>query len=490
MWNTIIDPNTKNKVRINSKLGKNILHKYIKLLGGKDIYNCGDIPCKFFRNKKKIVNQKKDINNRDTIYDVIIIGGGAAGISAANNLNYNGKNVIILEARDRVGGRIHDINLPNIGKIPLGAAWLHHKGKYPILQNLLDYYKIEYMESDSLKNSKLIEIYTKNGKISENNSKKFSSLLKNASETIFKEGLKYPDKSVTNVIKKIIDDNDLPNELTNAFITRAAEHCGMNADIMPSREFDGWAPNGQFILNGFNELIDILSYGLNIELNTVVTKVDQKHEIIKVSTNNGIYYSKHIICTLPIGVLQSNMVTFFPKLPKNKIEAIKNMNPGNHEKLFLRFSKIFWNPDVYVFQYSADNNRGLFTQWYNVLYPAKGEKILYTNLSGPDIIYASKTNDELKDIAMNILRKMFKNVPEPEEVYMTRWSLDPYTMGGPYSNPKMKATMKNFDIIGRPVKNIHFAGVDTSSTVTETVEAALLSGIRASNEILQIVDIN
>tara|TARA_B100001094_G_C17944631_1_gene677378 strand:+ start:110 stop:286 length:177 start_codon:yes stop_codon:yes gene_type:complete len=57
-------------------------------------------------------------------------------------------------------------------------------------------------------------------------------------------------------------------------------------------------------------------------------------------------------------------------------------------------------------------------------------------------------------------------------------------------HPTMKATMKNFDIIGRPVKNIHFAGVDTSSTVTETVEAALLSGIRASNEILQIVDIN
>lgn len=60
----------------------------------------------------------------------------------------------------------------------------------------MDYYKIEYIESDSLKNSKLIEIYIKNGKISENNSKKFSSLLKNAYETIFKEGLNYPNKSV------------------------------------------------------------------------------------------------------------------------------------------------------------------------------------------------------------------------------------------------------------------------------------------------------
>lgn len=67
---------------------------------------------------------------------------------------------------------------------------------------------------------------------------------------------------------------------------------------------------------------------------------------------------------------------------------------------------------------------------------------------------------------MNILRKMFKNVPEPEELYMTRWSLNPYTMGGSYSHPKTKATMKNLYIIGRPVKNIHFTGVDTSSKVT------------------------
>lgn len=62
------------------------------------------------------------------------------------------------------------------------------------------------------------------------------------------------------------------------------------------------------------------------------------------------------------------------------------MNPGNHENLFLRFSKniFFWNPDVYVFQYSADNNIGLFTQWYYVLYPVKGEKfyiLIYLDLT-------------------------------------------------------------------------------------------------------------
>ena len=68
-----------------------------------------------------------------TDYDVIIIGAGAAGISAAKNLIYNGKKVIILEARNRIGGRIHDIVTKQMGDIHLGASWLHYKRDCHIL---------------------------------------------------------------------------------------------------------------------------------------------------------------------------------------------------------------------------------------------------------------------------------------------------------------------------------------------------------------------
>jgi monoamine oxidase len=61
-------------------------------------------------------------------YDVIIIGAGAAGISAAKNLMINGKRVLILEARNRIGGRVHDIVTNEMGDIHLGASWLHYKG--------------------------------------------------------------------------------------------------------------------------------------------------------------------------------------------------------------------------------------------------------------------------------------------------------------------------------------------------------------------------
>lgn len=78
------------------------------------------------------------------------------------------------------------------------------------------------------------------------------------------------------------------------------------------------------------------------------------------------------------------------------------------------------------------------------------------------------------------------NIPEPEDIYVSRWSLDKYTLGGPYAHPKGNGTMEDLSTIGKPFGKIHFGGVDTSKDETETVEAAILSGLRTSNEILKI----
>ena len=86
---------------------------------------------------------------------------------------------------------------------------------------------------------------------------------------------------------------------------------------------------------------------------------------------------------------------------------------------------------------------------------------------------------------MKHLKKIFgNNIPEPLDIYVTRWKLDPYTMGSAHSQPNLNGTMHDFKIIGKPFHKIFFAGVSTSESVTETVEAAILTGIRASKEIL------
>ena len=417
--------------------------------------------------------------------DVIIIGAGAAGIYAAQNLIHNGKSVIILEARNRIGGRIHDIVTKQMGDIHLGASWLHYKGNCHILQELLDKYKVKYMKNDALESNEGMDIYTKDGKLLKEENDKFTKILINLPKNIKKYGKKNPTLTVTEVVTLIGKKYNYDTDIINSLITRGFEHCSMNSDIMLAKEFDGWEPNGQFVKDGFGKLINKLSKDIPIKLNSIVKIIEQtKHNII-VTTSKKSYTCEYVISTIPTGVLQSKLVEFKPSLPKEKITALKNLDSGNHEKIFLKFPYVFWDKNVEVFQYSSNEHRGVCTQWYNILLKAENKNILYTNISGPDIQYAKKSDHELKKISMNILKKMFGNdIPQPESIYVTRWSLDKYTLGGPYGHPTKNGTMENLSTMGKPFGKIHFGGVDTSKDETETVEAAILSGLRTSNEIL------
>ena len=419
--------------------------------------------------------------------DVIIIGAGASGLAAAKNLVEQNKNinVIVLEARNRIGGRIYDTNISKFGKLPIGAAWLHKKGKKQILEPMLNELSIKYMNLDSLKNGKAMNIYKQNGELlSKTEDKKFKQTLSSLPKKIREYGAK-SKISIAEAVQHLTKPQQFSQDIINALITRATEHCSLDSDIMPASEFDGWDPNGKVVIDGFQKLVNHLSEGVNIILNSIVESIIQNNSCITIKTQNKIYKSKYIICTLPLGVLKSNLVKFVPELPKLKKKAIKNMFSGSHEKIFLLFDKVFWDPKVYAFQYSDSKNRGLCTQWFNILLPTKGRKVLYTNLSGPDIKHISKSDKQLTKICMKNLKKMFGDqIPNPTAVYVSRWSQDPFTMGGPHSHPNMNGKITDHDIIGKPFRKIYFAGVDTSSSETETVEAALLSGIRVSNEII------
>ena len=124
-------------------------------------------------NVKKIKENKILRLKKNEILDVIIIGAGASGIAAANYLQQNGKKVLILEARNRIGGRIHDTYIKGFGKIPLGAAWLHYKqNAWPsyhndnhVIKDLLNEYNVEYVKSKGLDNKFDMKMYDSKGNL-------------------------------------------------------------------------------------------------------------------------------------------------------------------------------------------------------------------------------------------------------------------------------------------------------------------------------------
>jgi len=308
----------------------------------------------------------------------------------------NGKRVLILEARNRIGGRVHDIVTKEMGDIHLGASWLHYKGDNHILKGLLDMYNVKYLKDDSLESNEGMDVYTTQGKLSKAENDKFAKILMALPKNIKKYGIKNPTFTVTDVVTLIAKQNNYEIGLTNALITRAFEHCSMNSDVMLAKEFDGWELNGQFNKDGFGKLLHGMSEDVPIKLNSIVKKIEQSKNTVTITTNRKTYTCEYAISTLPTGVLQAGLVEFKPGLPNDKKKALRNLDSGNHEKIFLKFPSVFWDKNVEVFQYAPEKNRGLCSQWYNILLKTENQNILYTNISGPDIEYAKKSTNALK----------------------------------------------------------------------------------------------
>ena len=441
-------------------------------------------------NIKKTKKNKILRFQKNELLDVIIIGAGASGISAANYLQQNGKRVLILEARNRIGGRIHDTNIKGFGKIPLGAAWLHYKqNAWPnynnnrhVIKDLLNEYNVKYVKSEGLNNKSDMTMYDSKGNLFSD--VKSLRLLNDLPKIICKECKKNPEMILSECVTRILEKYNLPSDIISAFINRTTEHCSLNSNLMRCKNYDCWKPNGDIVIEGYSELLKKLCKNIKIKLNSEVAEIEQTNNVCITTKDNNKYYCKYLISTIPIGVLQQNKIIFSPPLPKEKINCLKRLYSGSHEKIYLSFPYQFWDSNVHVFHFADNKHRGLCTQWQSL--PIKTNKhILCTNISGPDIKYVSKTDEELKNISFKNLKKMFGNsIPEPNNVYVTRWKTDPYTMGAAHSQPNLDGSMNDFKIIRKPFNKIFFAGVSTSEKVTETVEAAILTGIRASKEIL------
>jgi monoamine oxidase/GMP synthase-like glutamine amidotransferase len=412
------------------------------------------------------------------VHDVLVIGAGPSGLMAATHLKHKFERVVVLEARTRVGGRVHDRHVAAMGgTIPLGAAWLHDKGHSPILHKHLEANSVKLASRDDFHD---IAVFRETGRrCTEAETQDFLHQLQRLPPALSK--IDEPQTSLAAAAEALLGDAYDP-DVVQGLINRSLESCSRNASTMPVAAFDGWVDNGVFVVDGFGRLFERMGAALDIRFGEEVVAIAQDRAHAVVQTTHRAYTARYVVSTLPTGVLQSHRVRFDPPLPLLKRRVLPLLDAGNHEKIFLRFPENFWG-DVTLFHYCHARRRGLCTQWIAALCKYSGQPILYTNLSGPDVPDPAPTESEAVEIAMCVLRTIFGKVPDPTAVYVTDWKTSEYTQGGPYASPRFGATMSDFDVLGEAHGRVHFAGVDTSSHQTETVEAAMLSGLRVADAI-------
>lgn len=421
--------------------------------------------------------------------DVIVIGAGISGLAAARHLVDHGQSVLILEARNRVGGRIWTSRKWADAPMDLGASWIHGIDGNPIYQ-LAQQAGAETVVTDGDN----ITYYLPDGReTTDQQSRRLEYWGTTAAGAVTRyQDEQETDTSVRAAVQDSVDTDTL-SDTDRAFLSYNLneyehEYSG-SVDELSATHFDSDAPiEGDDVLfpGGYGQLTDRLGTGLRTLLEHTVTRVDWTRTGVTVTTDKGAFAARSVVVTLPLGVLQSGAVTFGPGLPAGKSDAIRALGFGVLNKCYLRFPRAFWADTDWIGYVPSTDRYGQWAQWINVARPTGLPILLGFNAAdfGREIEKCSDTT--IVDGAMATLRTVYgPAIPNPVDFQITRWVSDAYARGS-YSYNKLGSTPAMRDDLAATVDGrVHFAGEATHRQSFATVHGAYESGLRAARDIVE-----
>ena len=416
---------------------------------------------------------------------ILIIGAGAAGLAAAERLSQHGFDITILEARDRIGGRIHTI-IAQQSSVPveLGAEFVH--GERNATWELIRAAKLPTTRVSD-------EHWRVIGGEWEEGSKDWDEL----SELTEQIELNSPDEDFQSFLNRAGNLDDKTKWLAKEYVEgfHAANPARMSAHAFKKAE-DAAEKAGerQFrIAKGYSELIGRLVSQLsggNVRLlnNALVKTIRWQpgHVEVEAQTPAGlnVYHADAAVVTVPLGVLKRREIIFEPELPE-KEEAIDGLETGLVVKISLQFRTRFWKRD-FGFVHSDE-------KWFPTWWPQESASILTGWGGGPRAETLSKEHPQTVEIeAIRALARLFKLEPKRIQDLLIRtytydWSNDPFSHGAYSYTPVGMSGMPNR--LAAPVaQTIYLAGEVTDGEGNQgTVHAAVASGRRVAKLICKSV---
>lgn len=435
---------------------------------------------------------------------IIIVGAGVAGLAAAIKLGEAGFPVTVLEARQRIGGRVFT-QRDSICDAPieLGAEFIH--GLPTEIWSLLDKSNIEEVEGENwcVSDRQLTAC---------NFFSQVDSILDAMNDS-------EPDESFLAFLKR-----KFPNSSHDARLDEANRHAiayvsGFNA-ADPELVGVHWLVAGMRAeeklqghrafrsRNGYADLIDVFRRkiarcGVTIQTGTIVESIVWKPGAAQVKTYSeqasSTFATPKVLVTLPLSLLkfsgESGAVKFVPPLPQEKIAALDKLEMGKVIRVVLRFRDRFWDAiSVANSKKSTLSNMGflfsddeLFPTWWTTL-PNKqplitgwapfrsGEKLSGQNESFV-VGHALQTLSRLLGV-----KKLESKI---EAAYFHDWQTDPFS-GGAYSYAKVGADGAQARLAAPVDNTLFFAGEATDTSGNNgTVHGAIASGYRAAREIVK-----
>lgn len=410
---------------------------------------------------------------------IAVIGAGMAGLAAAQALAQAGATVTLYEARSRIGGRVWtDRSWPGL-PVDMGASWIHGLKGNPITalaaEAVATLHPTDY-ESAAAFGAGRERPYPAEP----------WDMLEAAQKRAGKAETDTSLRAAVEALPRWAKMTGPERDAFRAAVHRMVEHeYGADWDDLSAWSYDeagAFAGGDALFPQGYDQLASHAAQGLDIRLGAKVRAVTATRDGIRLTFADGTQTEADaMVCTLPLGVLQSGDVTFDPPLAPERQEAIASLGMGLLNKCWLRFDA---PPPVPAADWILNLGppADLWPEWVNPSAAKPAPLLLAFNASPrADEVEAWDDAATLAS-ARDALRGMFGAAfPAPVAAQVTRWRADPLAYGS-YSfhaigtGADTRRALAGLDWDGR----LAFAGEAASPDHPATVHGAWLSGLAAA----------
>ncbi len=414
------------------------------------------------------------MSDRSPECEVIIVGAGAAGLSAAKELARLGISHRVIEGAHRIGGRAYSEEIGPGEWFDLGSAWLvgAESNPFTAIARELGITLSQNSARFRLENAR----FNCNGVLLGDDEREACiAYYRECHAAIAAAAEAGRDLALSDVI-------DVDHEFAPPFLAAIATAWGKDVDEVSTADNDSAVGElGYQVPRGYGNLVAAWGAEVPVALNSRAERIDWSANAVGVTTTGGKVTARAVLLTVSTGVLGAGEIAFHPRLPDWKLEAIHDLPMGTENKI-----GVYFDTDVF-----GEQGRAHYTTWNTDGTAAKidasvmGLNTASVFVGGRLGVWLERQGPAaLQDFAVSRLADIFGNDlrKRVQRCITTAWESDPWTRGS-WACARPGQALQRTSLAHSIDERLFFAGEATDIGGQGTCHGAYHSGVRAAREI-------